>query len=207
MDTLEQERALFGKLSGSAIFFGWLVALAVGVILTGLFSAFGVAMAQGSSLQHLAASGSVGIAGAVLWLVTLAVSYYAGGYVAGRLARYSGAKQGTGVWVLSVVIGIVVAILGAVLGASFNVLRYAHVTQIPLSASTLTVGGIVALVVSIVVGLVSAMAGGRAGEGYHRKIDRTASYLRPSEMPQRTQPAPRRAEPTFGERIERRDDA
>ena len=43
-------------------------------------------------------AGTVGIVGAIIVAVVLLVSYYAGGYVAGRMARFDGAKQGLAVW-------------------------------------------------------------------------------------------------------------
>ena len=46
------------------------------------------------------------------------VAYYCGGYVAGRMARFDGVKQGVAVWVWALVIAIIVTVLGAVGGSS-----------------------------------------------------------------------------------------
>ena len=48
----------------------------------------------------------------------LFVAYYCGGYVASRMARFNGMKQGIAVWVWALVVAIIVAILGAVVGVS-----------------------------------------------------------------------------------------
>jgi len=43
---------------------------------------------------------------------------------------------------------------------------------VPIDNGTLTVGGGIALAVTLILSLLVAMAGGKAGERYHRKIDR-----------------------------------
>jgi hypothetical protein len=45
-------------------------------------------------------------------LVLLLISYFAGGYVAGRMARFDGAKQGIAVWLWALIVAVIVAILG-----------------------------------------------------------------------------------------------
>ena len=47
---------------------------------------------------------TVGMVGIIVLLVILFVSYYSGGYVAGRMARFHGARQGIAVWGWAVVI-------------------------------------------------------------------------------------------------------
>jgi hypothetical protein len=41
---------------------------------------------------------TIGTAGGIGLLVILALAYFCGGYVAGRMARFDGARQGIGVW-------------------------------------------------------------------------------------------------------------
>ena len=53
--------------------------------------------------------GTVTLAGGIALLVVLFVAYYCGGYVAGRMARFNGARQGLAVWVWALVIAAVVA--------------------------------------------------------------------------------------------------
>jgi hypothetical protein len=105
--------------------------------------------------------------------VILFVAYFAGGYVAGRMARFSGAKQGVAVWIWAVVIAIVVAIVTAVAGAQFNVLgRLNSFPRIPVDEGTLTATGVITLVVVALISLVGAVLGGLTGMRYHRKVDR-----------------------------------
>ena len=54
---------------------------------------------------------TVGLVGAILLLVVLFVAYCRGGYVAGRMARFDGRKQGLAVWLWGVVMALVIAAL------------------------------------------------------------------------------------------------
>ena len=108
----------------------------------------------------------------------LFVSYYCGGYVAGRMARFDGARQGVAVWLWAVVIAIVIALLALAAGARFNVLSSLNsFPRIPVDEGTLTTGGIIVLVVGALITLAGAVLGGAAGMRYHRRIDRTAIDL------------------------------
>jgi uncharacterized membrane protein (DUF485 family) len=115
--------------------------------------------------------GIAAIVSAVVGLVILALAYFLGGYVAGRLARFNGPKQGLGVWLIGVALTVILAVAGVVLGAQFNVLAQLNLPTIPLDPGSLTIGGLIALVVILVATLLAAMAGGKAGTRYHRKVD------------------------------------
>lgn len=77
-------------------------------------------------------------------LVILFIAYYAGGYVAGRMARFDGAKQGIAVWLWALVIAIVVAVVLAVAGSEYNVLSQLNsLPRVPISEGHLATGGII----------------------------------------------------------------
>ena len=117
-------------------------------------------------------AGTVGLVSGIALALVLFVAYFAGGYVAGRMARFDGAKQGVAVWVWAVLIAIVLAVLGAVAGEQFNVLRELNsFPRIPIGEGALTTGGIIALVVAVLIPLVAAVLGGLAGMRFHRKVD------------------------------------
>jgi len=59
---------------------------------------------------------TVGVTGAVVLLVILALAYLAGGYVAGRLARFDGLRNGVLAWIVGVIVTIVAAIAGSIVG-------------------------------------------------------------------------------------------
>jgi len=181
----EQER--YGGVKVGAAFFGWLSATGMAVLLTALLVAAGTAvgLATGTDLQEATtgATGNpeeVGVAGAVGLAVILFVSYYCGGYVAGRMARFNGARQGVAVWVWALVVAALAALLGYVAGSQYNVLQQVNgFPRIPVDEGTLSTAGVVTLVVALLVTLAGAVLGGITGVRYHRKVDR-AGALEPT---------------------------
>jgi len=173
----ERARERFGGTNWGAAFFGWLVAVGLGAILIGLISAAGAAvgLTEGVS-EGDARSGAdtVGIVGGILLVVVLALAYYAGGYVAGRMSRFNGERQGLAVWILGLVVAIVLAVAGALLGAEYNVLSSLNLPRLPVDEGALTTGGLITLAAIVIGTLLAAVAGGKLGERYHRRVDRTA---------------------------------
>ena len=100
------------------------------------------------------------------------LAYLAGGYVAGRMARFDGSRQGLAVWILGLVVVVLLAVLGVVLGAQSTVLSQLNLPSIPVSGSTATTAGVIARVAALLVSLLGALLGGGLGTRYHRKIDR-----------------------------------
>ena len=174
-DARARQREEFGGINWGAAFFGWLCAAGLGAILTGLLSAAGATLALGEGDQaNGSTADTIGIVGGIALLVVLLVAYYAGGYVAGRMSRFDGARQGVGAWVIGFIIAIVLAVAGAVLGAEYNVLANLNLPRIPIDEGTVALGGVIALVAGLVLTLLASMLGGKAGERYHKKIDRVA---------------------------------
>jgi hypothetical protein len=169
-----RQREEFGGINWGAAFFGWLVAIGLGALLVGLLAAAGAAVGL-TALSETDAAGNaeeIGLGGAIALLAALAVAYFAGGYVAGRMSRFDGARQGFGTWVLGLVVTAVLAIVGAVLGSEYNVLERLELPALPVGDSELATGGALALVIVMIGTLIAAVAGGKAGERYHRKVDR-----------------------------------
>ena len=173
----QRQREEFGGLHWGSAFFGWLVAVGIATLLTAILSAAGAAvgLTQASAQDARSNAGTVGIVGGVVLLVILLIAYYAGGYVAGRMARFSGPKQGLGVWIIALAVTVVLAVAGAVLGAEYNVLSQLNLPRIPVGEGALTTGGLIALVAIVVGTLLAAVAGGKAGTHYHRKVDRAGA--------------------------------
>jgi MFS-type transporter involved in bile tolerance (Atg22 family) len=61
------------------------------------------------------------LAGVIILMVILFVAYFCGGYVAGRMARFNGVKQGVAVWAWGIVIAVVLAVIGAIAGSQLNI--------------------------------------------------------------------------------------
>jgi len=169
-----RQREEFGGVNWGAAFFGWLVAVGLGVLLVGLLAAAGAAVGitQLSDAQTTGNAEEIGIGGAIALVVALAIAYYCGGYVAGRMSRFDGARQGFGSWLIGLIVTIALVIAGAVLGSEYNVLEQLNLPTLPVGDSELASGGAIALAVVVVGTLFAAIIGGKAGERYHRKVDR-----------------------------------
>ena len=166
-----RQREQYGGINWGAAFFGWLVAVGLGALLVGLLAAAGAAVGI-TEVDADTTSESIGIGGAIALIAALAVAYYFGGYVAGRMSRFDGARQGMGAWVIGLIVTIVLAVAGAVLGAEYNVLEQLDLPALPVGDSEFATGGVIALVAVVAGTLLAALVGGKAGERYHRKVDR-----------------------------------
>ena len=175
-DAVAAQRARFGGIKWGAAFFGWLSANGLAVVLIALLSAAGVAIGLTNGVdtadEAAAKANSLGLAGGIAILVVLFLAYLAGGYVAGRMARFDGLRQGLAVWVIGLVVVLLLALAGVVLGAQYNVLGQLNLPRIPVDEGAATTAGIITLVALLVVTLVGAILGGKLGTRYHRRIDR-----------------------------------
>jgi amino acid transporter len=174
-DVATRQREEFGGLNWGAAFFGWLVSIGVASLLIAVLSAAGTAVGLTSTTAKDASgnAGTVGIVGGIVLLVILLVAYYAGGYVAGRMSRFNGPRQGLGVWLIGLIVTVVLAVAGVVLGAKYNVLSQLNLPRIPVDEGSLTTGGLIALAAIVIGTLLASMAGGKQGTHYHRKIDKS----------------------------------
>jgi len=173
-DVRARQREEFGGTNWGAAFFGWLVAVGIAAILTALLSAAGAAIGLTEVSESEARSNveTITLAGGIALLAILLIAYYAGGYVSGRMSRFDGGRQGLGVWVIGLLVTILLAVLGWIAGSEYNVLEQLELPRIPVDEGSLTTGGVIALIAVVVGTLLTAMIGGKAGERYHRKIDR-----------------------------------
>jgi hypothetical protein len=173
-DVRARQRAEYGGINWGAAFFGWLVAVGLGAILIGLVAGAGAAigLTQLSGAQARANADTISLGGGIALLVVLAIAYYAGGYVAGRMSRFDGARQGAGAWLVGLLVTIALGIVAVIFGDQYNVLSQLNLPRLPIGKETLTTGGIIATVAVVLGTLLASMAGGKVGERYHRKIDR-----------------------------------
>ena len=175
-DAVVAQRARFGGVKWGAAFFGWLSANGLAVLLVALLSAGGVALglARGVDTADEAAEQveTLGIGGGIAVLVVLFLAYLAGGYVAGRMSRFDGARQGLAVWLVGLFVVLLLAVAGVILGAQYNVLQQLNLPRIPIDEGTATTAGIITLVAILLVTLLGAVLGGKLGERFHRRVDR-----------------------------------
>src|SRR6478752_6599632 len=162
----QQER--FGGIKVGSAFFGWLTATGV---------AFSVATdtsvddAVTESQNGTGTAQTVGLVGAIALLVVLLLAYYCGGYVAGRMARFNGIKQGLAVWLWGVLVTLVIAAVAAVAGAQYDVFAQFNLPRLPVNEGDVTTVGAIAIGAAILASLVGALLGGLAGMHFHRKVD------------------------------------
>jgi hypothetical protein len=181
-EQLVQQRAQFGGFKFGSAFFGWLTATGTAVILTAVVAASGAAVGLGSRVSDLAdgtpseEAAAMGWVGAIALLVILFVSYFVGGYVAGRMARFDGAKQGLAVWLWAILVAIVVAGVAVIAGSQFNVLAQVNsFPRIPVDEGDITAATAITAVLLAVISLVGAVLGGLAGMRFHRRVDRVSA--------------------------------
>jgi hypothetical protein len=158
-DVRARQREEFGGFSFGSVFFGWLVAIGLATLLIGGLAVAGDATGifdfGGTDVSDNA--DTVGVGGGIVLLAVLLVSHYAGGYVAGRLARFDGARQGIGVWILGTLVTGGLAVAAAI-----------------ADDDTVTGAGAITVAAIVLGTLLAAIAGGKVGERFHRRVDRVA---------------------------------
>jgi hypothetical protein len=175
MDTARaRQRDEFGGINWGASFFGWLVAVGTAVLLTALLAAAGAAVGLTATTESEATSNAeeIGLGGGIALVVVLMIAYYAGGYVAGRMSRFDGGRQGVGTWAIGLVVTVALALAAVVLGDQYNVLERLNLPALPVGEQTLATGGVIALAAIVLGSLLAAMLGGKVGERYHKRVDR-----------------------------------
>jgi hypothetical protein len=172
----DRQRVRFGGIRWGSAFFGLLSAIGLAAMLLSIVAAAGVAVGV-SQIENVTDGDAetIGLGGAILVLAILALSWFCGGYVAGRMARFDGMRQGIGVWGWTVLVGIVLAIAAIIGGSEYDVFAQLNLPNVAVGDETLTTGGAITLAAALVVTLIAAIAGGKAGDRFHRRVDRFAA--------------------------------
>jgi hypothetical protein len=146
------------------------------VLLTAILSAAGAAFAltKLNASDATANAQTIGVAGGALLVVVFLLAYFAGGYVAGRMARFDGGRQGFGVWLFGLLITLLLAAAGAIAGSQYNVFGKLDLPRVPIDEGSVTTGGGIALGLILIGTLIAAILGGKAGNRYHRRVDAAA---------------------------------
>jgi hypothetical protein len=173
-------RDMYGGVDWLASFLGFVFALVAGT----LFSLVaGLVLAPLGVSMDLAGAeiGPAAITGLVLVAILVFLTYFFGGYVAGRLARFDGGRNGAMLLLWTGVTVLVLALINAVLsgflpeGISEDVdtliqnLLFSTIGGL----SGLGIAGVLIFVGALLVALVGGFLGGRLGSRYHAEIDRT----------------------------------
>jgi len=168
-------RERFGGIDIPASLVGMLTALSAVLILAGLVGAAVGVVGYQTGLEENAEDLSIGslIGGVAI----LFVAYLIGGWAAGRIARYDGARNGfaTGIWTL--VFAAILAALGAWAGAEYDVFENVQLPQW-FDEDALTLPAIASGIGAILAMFVGGIIGGLWGERYHRRADTTIADTR-----------------------------
>jgi amino acid transporter len=168
----------FGGANTGAAFFGWLVVVGVAVLLTGILGAAAAAIGDAQDITQSDAdrqAGTIGIAAAIALVAVLMIGNYAGGYVAGRMSRFDGARQGLLVWVIGLVVTVVAVAVGLIFGDQYDVFDRVDLPSVAISDEKLTWGGAFTGLIILVGTLLAAVAGGTVGRHYHARVDKYAA--------------------------------
>lgn len=189
-DVVAREKEAYGGFHVGSAFFGWLVAVGLSALLLGLLSLVGVVLGltagQGEGdVVDVVDLGTAGLVAAIAVGLVLFLAYLGGGYVAGRMARFDGLKQGLAVWLWALVISLAVGVVGFVAGDRLDVLAQVDTLGLPDVAGDLTTAGAITAGVVLLVTLLGALAGGALGTRYHRKVDRVGLLDDPRPPPDR----------------------
>lgn len=171
---IEPESLSYRGFKFGAAFFGWLIAIAMGAILTAIVT--GATAGTSYVLDYTRddanqQAGTAAITAASLLVVTVSLAFFIGGYVAGRLARFDGARQGFGVWMLALLATAIGAGAGAWLNNEYDLIGRLERPDVALADDVLMTGSIIAAAALLVLCLLAALLGGKAGQRYHDKID------------------------------------
>ena len=174
----EAARDRFGGANVGAAFFGWLVAVGMTALLTGIIAVVATAVGYSNNITQTdaeRAAGTVSLVTAIVLVAILLLAYYSGGYVAGRMSRFDGARQGLMVWLIGLLVTLLAVALGWIAGDQYNLLDRVDVPRIPIPSDDITLGGIITAVAVVVGTLLAAMFGGTVGRRYHSRVDRAAA--------------------------------
>ena len=176
-EVVSRQKDAFGGMKFGSCFFGWLTASGTAVLLAALVTGIGAALGLTRDVDVTnptpAQTESISFVGGIVLLAIIFVAYLAGGYVAGRMARFNGLKQGLGVWLWAVIMAILVAVAGWLAGAQFDIFAQVNsFPRLPVNEGTLTTEGIIVAIGVVAASLVGALLGGLAGMRYHRRVDR-----------------------------------
>jgi hypothetical protein len=174
---LRRERLEFGgRIQWEAAFFGLLAAVGLAACLVAMV--LGGLIAAGVTDAHEDATGLVDqmmVGGGVISLAILALSYLTGGYVAARMARFDGWRQGLGILLLSLFVVLAAAVTGWIAGGKLDPIESISLPSNPVDEGPLHQGAGVIAPVLVVVPLLTALIGGVLGDRFHRAVDRAGT--------------------------------
>ncbi len=159
--------SLFGVLAGTLVAYGAFLVLAS--VVAAVSNAIGISDKVATLNWE-----ELGVTAGLIVAAVLFLSYLFGGYVAGRMARRSGALNGLLVFVLGVLVVLVVSVLVNLATDTDDAVRNFRSVGIPTSSEEWGDAGTVAGIASLLAIVLGPVLGGLLGERWHAKLVRRA---------------------------------
>ena len=169
-------RDMYGGVDWLASFLGFVFAIVLGAV----FSAVAGLVLVPFGITPDLSGGQIGasvITGLALLGVLIFLTFFFGGYVAGRLARFDGGRNGAMVLVWMFIVVVILALAAAIFsgflpaGMAEGIANL--VDRIVSTADNLAgVVGLVTAAAALLLALLGGTLGGRMGSRYHTEIDR-----------------------------------
>jgi hypothetical protein len=173
-------RDMYGGVDWLGSFLGFVFTLVVGALFSAIAGLVLVPFGFPPDLSGERLGASV-ITGLALFGVLIFLTYFFGGYVAGRLARFDGGRNGAMVLLWTLIVALILALVAVVFSGFLpsgiaagvgNVARGVASTATNLAGAG--VAGIVTAVAALLLALLGGLLGGRLGSRYHTEIDRAS---------------------------------
>ncbi len=168
-------REIYGGVDWLASFIGCVFALVCGGVLLSLaalvmVNLLGLAINLGGSQFDATVITSLVIVGLALF-----VAYFLGGYVAGRLARFDGGRNGAATVLWGILLTVLLALFGSLLPGLGFVQVFVQDSVIPATSGLAEAGlvGLGIIIGALLLELLGGFLGGRLGNSYHTRIDET----------------------------------
>src|SRR5688572_21473563 len=173
-------RDMYGGVDWLASFLGLVFAIVLGAV----FSTVAGLVLVPFGITPEISGGQIGasvITGLALLGVLIFLTFFFGGYVAGRLARFDGGRNGVMVLVWVFIVVLILALAALIFSGFLPAAIAAGVGNVASgAASTVTdlagagVAGIVTGAAALLLALLGGFLGGRLGSRYHTEIDRAS---------------------------------
>jgi hypothetical protein len=164
------EEAGWNTTSGISVLAGTLVAFGAVTLVAAAAGAAGSALGLDTDGISTSEWRQAGIAGAVIGALVIFVSFFFGGYTAGRMSRRAGARHGLLVFLLSIVLMGAVAAIAWALGDPSAVNDTLQDNGVPTSADTWSNIGLGAAIAAGAAMLLGSILGGIRGDRWHGRL-------------------------------------
>ncbi|HWC31855.1 MAG TPA: YrzE family protein [Actinomycetota bacterium] len=166
-----EARARYGGLDIPATIGGFLAALGALAILAAIAGAILGSIGYQTGLPDLPGTQQeISMGAAIAGFVVLFLGFLIGGWVAGRIARYDGGRNGIMVAIWAIILVGVMTALGAVLGDEFNITQRVNLPNW-FTSEAFTTGALISGLIALATMLIASWLGGLWGSSYHRRAD------------------------------------